>query len=194
VKEIPILFNGEMVRGILDLSKIHTRRPKKPQPQSVQGNEIVPFNGSAETLQEKLKSPFGKPGDRLWVRETFSDYWMKEDTNDPRLQTIHYRASWDGSLADDPPWTPSIHMPRYASRIMLEVRRVWVERVQDISEEDAKAEGVKPVKQAGSFGHITAFNSLWWDIYGYDPVKCWDKNPWVDCCEFEMVTERDKSN
>jgi hypothetical protein len=133
---------------------------------------------------EMLKSPFGKAGDLLWVRETFalSGY-----------ERYEYRAfPADGKdFRSVSRWKPSIHMPRKASRITLRVKRVWVERVQDISEADAMAEGVE--KQCGICGtantcssedYSQGFFNTWESIYGN-----WAADPWVWCCEFERVEQ-----
>jgi hypothetical protein len=83
-------------------------------------------------------------------------------------------------------WRPSIHMPRWASRITLEVVNVRVERVQDISEEDAKAEGVQPInlEAVAGKGYQFGFRDIWFEIYG---IEGWETNPWVWVCEFKVV-------
>lgn len=168
-KEHPILFRGEMVRQILDGKKTQTRRLMAPQPEHRQIHEhrgkvvydgehrmwcwentvvdnLVDFPGNEDRMELAAAQPY-KVGDLLWVRESFQT-----------MDSIHgpvpkYQADyrWDGSdwvLIDDEdfysdgPWRPSIHMPRWASRITLRVTDVRVERVQEISQEDAAAEGM----------------------------------------------------
>ena len=179
--ERPILFSGAMVRAILEGRKSQTRRVVKgrgsrglPEFHGGRGEENDPsawgwfFDGPdhhgyevlARGLDERhdhglvsMPCPFGRPGDRLWVRETwglrkhfdFTDWHRRSlraiDSLPPEWM-LDYRADWQ---QDHEPnfWRPSIHMPRWASRLMLEVTGVRVERLNDISEEDAKAEGVE---------------------------------------------------
>jgi len=149
------------------------------------------------------KCPFGVVDDRLWVRET----WMPDAPRDGSWGDVEFygckgsplsmiperyrkpehcihRASWDGSEMVG--WTPSIHMPRWASRITLEITGVRVERLRDLSEEDAKSEGVIP--PAGGvlpgWEHRINFRDLWMSIYGADN---WEANPWVWVVEFKRV-------
>lgn len=146
MKEHPILFSGEMVRAILDGRKTQTRRVAKFahgafwdhggwKPEVwVNGINWKTIDGNNEHLMP-VRCPYGFIGDRLWVREKF------------RLgqgRKILYFDS-DSRWAEGQGWKPSIHMPRAASRITLEIVSVRVERVQDISEEDARAEGVAPL-------------------------------------------------
>jgi hypothetical protein len=203
MKERPVLFIGEMVRAILDGRKTQTRRVIKPQP-----NDWVSF---ADGLLQ-AKNPYGDPGDRLWVRETWQtvprravskeecwwvppSYWPGTDSIklDPRNTTraIVYRA--DGEFPIPGGWRPSIFMPRWASRINLTIKDVRVERVQDITQSDAKAEGINPVlydtygdsndeeyiREPGGF--------MWlWDSINAKRGYGWDKNPWVRVIEFEV--------
>lgn len=157
----PILFSTEMVQAILEGRKSQTRRVIKPQPP--EGLKwmgwVIGTSGDDKNLgaacwvdefplskkEHYAKCPYGQPGDRLWVRETWLEDHIPE-LNPNEHGCIHYKANgythqiiidgWKGC------WRPSIFMPRWASRITLEVVSVRVERVQDISEEDAKAEGV----------------------------------------------------
>ena len=148
MKERPIIFNDEMVRAILDGRKTQTRRvvPEWQTPKQKDDGEWIsvaqrhPRYGFVVAGESEKKCAanlslhgvcqYGKPGDRLWVRETVADIG-------PRMT---YRADKDdGGRCQAVKWTPSIHMPRWASRIALEITNVRVERVQDISEEDAIA-------------------------------------------------------
>lgn len=127
--------------------------------------------------------PFGQPGDRLWVRETFA--------HEPGVGTV-YRAD----RGPRPKWTPSIHMPRSLSRITLEITDIRVERVQDITGDGARAEGVTwadPVQIGGHPFETTMkldarneFRHLWNDIYAKRGLS-WDANPWVWAITFRQV-------
>lgn len=217
-KERPILFNGEMVRAILEGRKTVTRRAIKPAPQMVTDSSIEPWSGDPAVLMRLLEKsgkccPFGQPGDRLWVRETWQGPLLSDDEMraDPgwwkdmsRYQNpahCAYRASGDSCEFVDPDgdmqcrWKPSIHMPRWASRIQLEITDVRVERLQDITEQQALAEGVKPElcdhsRQAcadiGCWGETAkgAFGFLWESLNG---AGSWDANPWVWVVEFKRV-------
>ena len=187
-----------MVRAILAGTKTQTRRAVKPQPQSVDEmtRTTVPYNGSGEFLAASLRCPYGKPGDRLWVRET----WVVANEHPDmrgraeRGDKIAYRARMDGfGAAFDAGnvlvrWRSPIHMPRWASRITLEVTKVRVERLQDISEEDARAEGVVLRYDASKYhggAHRTEFAILWRQIHG---EGAWAWNPWVWVVEFRRIT------
>ena len=160
-----------------------------------------PFDGDwrDRDANSPFRCPYGATGDRLWVRETHAMIWPDEcEPEDIRDCNIEYRADgdpmrlageWPSEFRGDPDvprWRPSIHMPRWASRITLEVVDVRVERLQEITEADAVAEGVY-----GELGplDITArplFGSLWNNINakrGYS----WESNPWVWCVEFKTV-------
>lgn len=203
--ERPILFSGPMVRAILEGRKTQTRRVVKPQPVdwSPIGAEMVPrrFLGPATFL---ASCPFGRPGDRLWVRETFmhspATYVYEASTSTPAVpaETV-YRANHQGDSAGAG-WSASIHMPRWASRLTLDVKAVRVERLQDINEDDAKAEGVEAYASIGpdqrvpgpGFNrallrdqpHRLPFADLWRSINGED---AWEQNPWVWVVEFEVL-------
>lgn len=184
--ERPILFSAPMVRAILNGTKTQTRRVVKPQPVATRGSK-KPWC----SIEDLLKTcPYGQPGDRLWVRESG---WERPERT-PRMmregadtwEPYYYDADgWiDEDHADFKRWgfrrRPSIHMPRWASRIDLEITAVRVERLQDISEPDAKAEGVDPQFLLAR----TGFVSLWESING---TASWDENPWVWVIEFKRV-------
>jgi len=201
MKERPILFSAPMVRAILSGTKTQTRRVVKPQPLSVDGG--VPFGNApkwahAEPGCAVMRCPYGKRGDRLWVRETWQHHeggnvydaaGCVADSFEP--ETV-YKAS---SPNYHGPWRPSIHMPRWASRITLEVTGVRVEKLQDISEADARAEGARecdPVSgrevllagpsQRGSF--VLHYRDIWEQING---PGSWDANPLVFVVEFNRA-------
>ena len=157
MRERPILFSGPMVRAILNGSKSQTRRALRPQPSSVIERLFIwKDNATADDELVKL-CPYGRPGDRLWVRES---HWFFKDEHDPvtgyfppkpDVSDVIYRA--DGEVPGKF-WRPSIHMPRWACRIVLEVTEVRVQRLQDISEADAVAEGCEARKP-----------DTWWQGY-----------------------------
>ncbi|OAH25350.1 hypothetical protein [Serratia marcescens] len=191
MKERPVIFNGEMVRAILDGRKTQTRRPIKfPLLDKNMGCELAGNEIAGEVRAGNYSNvPFGQVGERLWVRET----WAEAGASAPELQL--YRANYPEHVGREyenvPPaseirWTPSIHMPRWASRITLEITAVRVERLNDISEEDAKAEGVKAGVCPGHehMMHQVAFSELWQSIYG---AESWRANPWVWVIEFRRV-------
>lgn len=180
--ERPILFSGPMVRAILDGRKTQTRRVAKcfnPLPR-------------ADILESVARNcPYGVPGDRLWVRETHYIYygphapWPDLPHVASDLGIAYYREGFDRSA---PRWRPSIHMPRWASRLTLLVTDVRVERVQDISTMDAKAEGVQLGTTPADMRpyYKMAFQDLWDSIYakrGYG----WDVNPLCWIVSFEAV-------
>jgi hypothetical protein len=164
IKEHPILFNGEMVRAVLDGRKTQTRRVvKSPEGFHLSlGPDLNPIyrNGGVEFYQRQgdyteeivVKCPYGQPGERLWVRETWAQVTgqSRDEKHEPedqweiRMRPWIYRADWDRNPAFDMTgaWKPSIHMPRAASRILLEVVDIRVEAVQAISESDAWSEGI----------------------------------------------------
>ena len=240
----PILFSGPMVRALLDVTKTQTRRAVKPQP-------TVYARAGADALARLMlpHCPYGKPGDLLWVRETWVDllavspatdqpmpigdgerlieaptFWL-DDQGRKRWnydgKVIAYRANSDvefcdgngfgGDMADKddmPRWRPSIHMPRWASRLTLRITDVRVQRLQGISEADAIAEGIErrtdcpgwnrfslagdsfAIKESGAKGSVPtsfpklAYRSIWEHING---PESWDANPWVWAISFEVL-------
>ncbi|EIO8713127.1 hypothetical protein LRG38_003831 [Salmonella enterica] len=198
MNERGMIFNAEMVRAILDGRKTQTRRPVKfPLIDKNMGCELAGNELAGELAAHNYwNSPYGKPGDRIWVRETFRVHSRATD-----VATLVYRASVRNSWTEQThrvpvavcntpatpeKWTPSIHMPRWASRILLEITDVRVERLRDLSEEDAKSEGITP--PAGGvlpgWEYRINFRDLWMDIYGTDS---WEANPWVWVIEFKRV-------
>ncbi len=196
VKERPILFSGEMVRAILEGRKTQTRRVVKPQPSEMSVWHGAIYEGEIDLKKtpcmESRSCPYGIPGNRLWVQETFctcTDEQRLDEGFVPSIQTCFHA---DGKARCDPDemtWTPSIHMPRIASRITLEITGVRVERVQDISPHDALSEGIVEhpaiVGNKPSGFHIDAFRILWDSLP--KPGAKWDDNPWVWVIEFKRV-------
>lgn len=221
MKERPILFNGEMVRAILEGRKTQTRRIIKPQPFDVtpiQPRSIqILWDGNAHSDKFARGTicklcPYGKVGDRLWVRETYVETdsdggpvvaykaggHMVHCATVSRNNRTEFVVSGEvGTIYPPERWTPSIHMPRWASRITLEITGVRVERLQEISEEDAKAEGVEYGfwhEDSRTFSTPTdeedEANSSWRDGFGFlwDSIyQNWAKNPWVWVIEFRRV-------
>ncbi|MHB2060267.1 hypothetical protein [Pseudomonas monsensis] len=200
-KERPILFSAPMVRAILDGRKTVTRRPVKVQPRSRADigsyGKGQPFIRNPDVTKRNTECPFGKPGERLWVRETclINDYRETNVPEEERAETeIVYRADplpcWEGEESEIR-WRPSIHMPRWACRILLEITDVRVERLQDISRADIRAEGLQcPPELASddvSPNYRDWYPAAWkelWNSTGGD----WDANPWVWVVEFKRVT------
>jgi hypothetical protein len=191
VTERPIIMRAESVRAILAGTKTQTRRIVKPQ-----AAEIVEFMPGTWALPTELPGSFEEirqhytPGDRLWVREAWAAR-LDQDHLAPRdlpRGTVGYWADGPGQCcrtgcagAAGKVRSP-IHMPRWASRLTLEVTDVRVERLQEISEEDAKAEGVEiTVRENGA---LAPFRDLWRSIHGPDS---WDANPWVWVIGFRRV-------
>ena len=195
MKERPVLFSAPMVRAILDGRKTQTRRIAKVTDKDCKPGMITPLAGFVpRTIANHISyCPYGKPGDRLWVRETFKQH----------DEVISYKA--DGTWITDfqhtgginphenITWIPSIHMPRNASRILLEITGVRVERLQDISECDAKAEGSyvcdyfgrRLLDQSSNQGcYKWGYRSIWESLNG---SGSWDLNPWVWVVEFKTL-------
>lgn len=179
----PILFSGAMVRAVLAGRKTQTRRLVDPQPEP---NTDCPYHIGDGAMRRARKCPYGVPGDLLLVRETWrevSSAMMADGSIPSQPARCVYRADrpWDG------PWRPSIHMPRWASRITLLVTGVRVERVQDITEDDAMAEGLEP--GPGPDGLTTAKTEFWllWDRMYSARGFGWAENPWVWVVEFRPL-------
>lgn len=195
MKERPILFSAPMVRALLAGTKTQTRRIAKPVRHPDLGNVYTP---GALVLEHEPQHvierccPYGQPGDRLWVRETFGHFERNENFK-PGCD-VFFRA--DGNCLELEPWRPSIHMPRWASRILLEITDVRVERLQDISREDAQAEGCDHNDPCDHVRHSCAsigcqgpdyrvgYRQLWEQING---AGSWAANPWVWAITFRRV-------
>lgn len=208
MKEFPMLFNAPMVRALLDGSKTQTRRIMKPQPFR---EDYMAENGVRR--QFATLAPYGQAGDRIWVRETFQgplfdgdrmDEFRCDSTKFETPEFCAYAADGGGAPefqdADENlvcRWRPSIHMPRWASRIQLEIVSVRVERLNDCSESDALAEGVKgepcdhvrlSCEEIGCCGPTARgmYAALWDQING---AGSWAANPWVWVIEFKRVPQ-----
>lgn len=205
MKERPILFSDQMVRAILEGRKTVTRRVMKPQPDFL-GSMVdpnTPFKTLDAGLHARITCPYGQPGDRLWVREAWAadaqvDAIAPHDLS--QGEPIWYPADLSVrqtgcSMISKGRVRPSIHMPHWASRILLEITAVRVERLQDISEKQALAEGVElegeGVCWAGAAGTasdspVESFRLLWELING---AGSWNANPWVWCVSFRRVEQ-----
>lgn len=209
MRERPILFNGAMVRAILAGQKTQTRRVMKHQPQSV----VVPGVGPMLAVQKAKGSdrwlwpnareqvigecPFGQPGDRLWVRETWMDLTgtgieHRDLATGKRTRYAYGAESPKGSASDEARkdyglrWRPSVHMPRAACRLVLEITAVRVERLQAISAQDCLAEGITTrfTVDDGNDDLRIQFRDLWTSTGGD-----WDSNHWVWVVGFEVVSQ-----
>lgn len=208
MKERGMIFNGEMVRALLNGNKTQTRRPIKPRPLWVYGGKVPVRTEDADPKGE-IRCPFGQVGDQIWVRETFRLFDHSDECGAsahcscPPSGTPIYRADFDDAESK---WTPSIHMPRWASRILLEITNIRVQQLQDISEQDAISEGVNSdtaieqddfgqwcggvawrnyLESEADYDCVSArdsFTTLWESLYGN-----WDENPWVWVIEFKRI-------
>ncbi len=189
MKARPIIFNGEMVRALLDGRKTQTRRVIKPQPQLImdaeyEGYSMVPSIDGVNELHSK-QCPFGTPGDLLWVRESIRLTSVMENGEPISDQPVWYLADNEQSRYHHyyPYSRPAIHMPRWASRITLKITSVHAERMQDISFDDAVAEGINWLINEHP---VETFSKLWDSIYA-DKGYGWDKNPWVWVIKFDVI-------
>lgn len=228
MKERPILFSAPMVRAILEGRKTQTRRAFSDRTKfafdcAAQIGEVSLFLDQDELGKNDLGyvldfCPYGKAGDRLWVRETWRGWVCINPPSESRklgvaryvpaqmeCKRLDYKAT---QAADNEPYRPSIHMPRWASRIQLEIVSVRAERLNDISADDAIAEGIEvdpePWDQTIAFknyadsgwipkwaehwetAEIESFKSLWESING---EGSWNENPWVWAIEFKRIQE-----
>lgn len=225
MKERPLLFSAPMVRALIAGTKSQTRRVVKAPGWDPASPEYGGLTGIKQHADERIglqayfwharsalahgvRCPYGQPGDRLWVRETWQHYqnsgqraadfsehqrfaancFYRADESNPRTKPLSGK------------WRPSLLMPRWACRLVLPLVSVRVERVQDITEEDAKAEGVERISAGPGwecwmgYGPSSScktardsFRSLWISIYG---EASWDLNPWVWVAEWEEIEVR----
>jgi hypothetical protein len=212
MKERPILFSAPMVRAILDGTKTQTRRAIKPQPESEHSGEPYWFVGGCRAWRirgctepnrsgshNEIECPYGRPGDRLWAREAWRTV-AEADAIPPRDMDEAFRLWFEVEAPHQPgagKYRPPMFMPRWASRITLEITGMRVERLQDISEADSVAEGctknhngyfwggphdVSGLKQMATAQK--AYRDLWESING---PGSWDANPWVWAVSFKRL-------
>ncbi|WP_194760989.1 ASCH domain-containing protein [Klebsiella variicola] len=222
MKERGMIFNAEMVRAILDGRKTQTRREVKLNLDIAclattydwaTSLAVNHYQGlTEEQIQQKAESlrgvihpvilgngqmvsiicPHGKPGDRIWVRETFAALepgsYEQVKPQEGHCQDLRYAATDRLAKSDADirgyKWVPSIHMPRWASRILLEITDVRVERLKSISDRDALREGCSAADMKSGDCVADVFARLWASIYGSDS---WNANPWVWVIEFKRV-------
>ena len=212
VKEFPILFNTEMVKAILDGRKTQTRRVVKFQKDKNEESRIHRemrhatkchdgnwgWTSGGNAFDERFlkqpgkKCPYGVPGDKLWVRETFSFTDFPATGTGFARRKYFYKASGN-KLYPHMKWKPSIFMPREACRIILQIDDIRVERVCDIREEDAEQEGVTKRPEILRFDgtgywYTNTFSSLWEKINGKRGFG-WTVNPWVWVVDFRRVKQ-----
>lgn len=196
MSERSILFPDEMVRAILDGRKTQTRVPLRKQPL-----DILPMNEPNKWIALMSREPnhglvvdcrYGVPDDQLWVREAWSidpnDYMPDTDLEWTR-QHVAYRADDPEAKPTHWGWRPSTHMPRWASRLSLTIKSVRVERLQDISEVGAQAEGCVLPPQKFSWSECRLWFRAVWDA-SYKKRYSWDSNPWVWVVGFDAVAPR----
>lgn len=207
-KERPILFSAPMVKAILDGRKTVTRRIVKPQPKAkhlgymaVDGGAIQCGPDYPDGDDDFIRCPYGQPGDRLWVREAWSrdhaafyphfPIIYRADGYDPRDKFDSFQSSVyspESKRKHYFAWRPSIHMKRADSRLTLEIVSVRVERVQEITEADAQAEGFEQEHIHGGM-YETAYSkfSQLWDTLNAKRGYGWESNPWVWRVEFRRL-------
>lgn len=190
MKEIPILFSTPMVQAILDGRKTQTRRTKGLEfiNDSYSEWKYLGTNDDGLHLMKNehdatngIKCPYGKPGDVLWVRET----WGHEYGGGYLYKASHEHMQKVGGLTDHK-WRPSLFMPREACRLRLKITNVRVQRLWDISGPDCWAEGISHAGwNSERYGSVVeCYRNLWQSIYG---PESWNANPWVWVVEFELI-------
>lgn len=214
MKERPIIFDAKSVRAILKGDKDQTRRVIKPSWRPETDRAYL----AASPERAAAQNPYGKPGDRLWVRETWATVWpdttdngMIYDEEDGHVRpvrddecSIEYRADTGNALPGDwpaedrdhpdaPRWRSPIYMPRWASRLTLEVEAVYVERLQDIDDGDACGEGFEGIfGDEDPYSSIPVVSPVWqfeerWNEINAKRGYPWESNPWVWVVEFRLL-------
>lgn len=205
MRERPILFSAPMVRALLEGRKTQTRRVVKPQPEAYADGAGFAWGkkcgGGIEWMAKWC--PYGVPGDRLWVRETFSISTSVPISQMKGPLARRHLWFWADGNPEDGDWTrpkPSIFLPRWGSRLLLEITEVRVERLQAITNVESQAEGVTHWKcghpdcfdERGTpgmhFGPRAAYMELW-DSLNEKRGYGWDANPWVWVLEFKRVPQ-----
>jgi len=195
----PILFSPELVVAICKGQKTQTRRVVKKQPTYGVWSHGCDYSGSLSPFMEMhsnggctcnpINSPYGYSGDLMWVRERFryehQDHCKGGNCGLP--ECIYYYAHMDREIANTLKWSPSIHMPKWASRIWLEITNLTIQRVQEITEQEAIREGMVnvPVGTA-TYSNRQSFQVLW-DKINKKRGYSWESNPWVWVIDFKLV-------
>lgn len=192
MKESPIIFSSKMVKAILEGRKTLTRRVIKPQPEPHEQGwvwskcEGMLVSNTGQTYLSKIlsKCPYGQPGDRLWVKETFRTTEIYE--------TLYYKADEPWNEGKEWSWNSSRYMPRWASRITLEITNIRVERLQEISLTDVILEGFIPSSETyqateGNQKQTILDWGRFWDSLSIKRGFGWDINPWVWVIEFKKL-------
>lgn len=224
MKERPILFSGEMVRAILAGRKTQIRRVMKVQPEGIAVVNWSAYEGGATSLARTDQGviqlppcPYGKPGDHLWLKETYSEGYTVRHENGERIKIPHFTYKADkeicglegvfvqGKRSDGKPirtmadlykWKSGRFMPRIVSRITLEIKNVRVERLQEISAADIEAEGTplnpmkQPVYRNDLYQRIRDFKFLWDEING--KKYPWESNPFCWVIDFQKVEQQNE--
>jgi hypothetical protein len=191
MKEHAVILGSEMVRAILEGRKTQTRRVIKPQPSEgdlvgfsfFSGDDAIEMRNYPLRQSRIVKCPYGQPGDRLWVKETWNltaqgkPYYRAAYTSDAEKEMMHHRIA---------PWKSARFMPRIFSRITLEVVRIRVERVQEISTKDCVAEGMTWDGPCGLNVALEKYMDLW-DKLNAKRGYGWEVNPWVWVIEFKLL-------
>lgn len=194
MKERPILFSGPMVRAILDGHKTQTRRVvdlREFQQTDTRGYDFCFRDREMRWHDYRMadlirsKCPYGAPGDRLWVREKWCYYGGREYEYQRERSAVVYAAAPDSQHRHNHDWRPSIHMPRWASRLTLEVVSVRVERLNEISRGDAMSEGCPFPNMAKGPDPRDWFRELWDSINA--AKHPWSSNRWVWVVEFKRI-------
>ena len=200
MKERPILFSGPMVRAIVEGRKTQTRRIIRPQPtfEACTGDWL--WKGMR--YEWRSRCPYGQPSDRLWVRETWAQVCSNDGHPDcgEHLFSTEYRADsrnpypgrWPPEMATDSAcgrWKSPIHMPRWASRINLDITRIRVQHLQAITALDCLAEGITDNDDPRIHHNIVALYHALWDSLNAKRGFGWAANPWVWVIEFKRIRE-----
>ena len=191
MRERPIPFSAPMVRAILSGAKVQTRRVVKPQPRILAGELLCWKDDALTDCQMAARSPYGQPGDRLWVREAWRTSPLFDDKPPrelPDFAPLRYeadealRGAWAGyGYGHQGKYRPPMFMPRWASRMTLEITDVRVERLQEIDTVDCWAEGIPSSPDVDPHHE---YIDLWKSIHG---PGSWALNPWVWCISFRRI-------
>lgn len=207
IKEHPIIFSGSNIPKLLDGSKTQTRRVVTPIPAPGDWYEVArkrlylnEHNGDG-CFRVEMPCRY-RVGDRLWVRETWQHFFKGETPSAccfladagtsrwPQASSVEYaKETW-------PNWKSPRYMPRWASRISLQITEVRVQRLQDISPEDAQAEGIEPERRLANWASrlVPRFSTSWDLINGKRPGCKWSNSPWVWAISFSLISSESSSS